>query len=300
MRRGGRQSAHPAFDISQRLRAALVVALWAGNLILLIPAQAANSPDAQLLTKENIVDAKAGKAASWIPAIVGQMLAVHDGIRTGEDSRATVRLSDLSVLRINELTETEILPPQESNATPTLNLKQGSTYFFSREKSRELQIKTPAANGAIRGTEFVATVAPNGNTTVTMLDGELELSNAHGSVLVRSGEQANAEPGHKPTKTAVIEAINSVQWCLYYPGVLDLNDLAFSAAEKHALEQSLSAYRAGDLLVALKAYPRSQVSGSNADKIYHAGLFLVVGQVAKAERMLREVRQDSPGRDACQ
>jgi tetratricopeptide (TPR) repeat protein len=278
-------------------RAALAVAVSVGNLILLIAAEAANGPGAEILTKENVVDVKAQKAA-WIPATVGQMLAVHDGIRTGEDSRATVRLSDLSVLRINELTETEILPPQETNATPTLNLKQGSTYFFSREKSRELQIKTPAANGAIRGTEFVATVASNGNTTVTMLDGELELSNAHGSVLVRSGEQANAEPGRKPTKTAVIEAINSVQWCLYYPGVLDLNELAFSAAEKRGLEQSLSAYRAGDLLAALKAYPRFGISGSNADKIYHAGLFLVVGQVAKAEHLLREVKQESPGRDA--
>ncbi|MEY2539973.1 MAG: hypothetical protein QOG67_3713 [Verrucomicrobiota bacterium] len=280
------------------MRAALVVVLSTGNLIFLIsPAQPADGPGAVLLTKENIVDVKAQKAA-WLSANVGQTLAVHDGIRTGEDSRATVRLSDLSVLRIDELTETEILPPQETNATPTLNLKQGSAYFFSREKSRELQIKTPAANGAIRGTEFVATVASNGNTTVTMLDGELELSNAHGSVVVRSGEQANAEPGGRPTKTAVIEAINSVQWCLYYPGVLDLNDLAFSTGEKQALERSLSAYRAGDLLVALKAYPHGRASGSNADKIYHAGLFLVVGQVAKAERSLREVKQDSPGRDA--
>ena len=262
------------------------------------PAQAPDAGgNAALLSKENVVDIASG-TGGWAAASVGQALALHDRLRTGEDSRAAVRMTDLSVLRINELTETEILPPQETNATPTLNLKQGSAYFFSREKSRELQIKTPAANGAIRGTEFVATVASNGNTTVTMLDGELELSNAHGSVLVRSGEQANAEPGRKPTKTAVIEAINSVQWCLYYPGVLDLNDLAFSAAEKHALEQSLSAYRAGDLLVALKAYPRSRVSGSNADQIYHAGLFLVVGQVGKAERLLREVRQDSPGRDA--
>src|SRR5205814_10701289 len=116
-------------------------------------------------------------------------------------------------------------------------------------------------------------------------DGELELSNAHGSVLVRSGEQASAEPGRKPTKTAVIEAINLVQWCLYYPGVLDLNDLAFSAAEKHALEPSLSAYRAGDLLVALKTYPHSGASGSNLDKIYHAILFLVFGQAPTAQRL---------------
>ncbi|MDB6147640.1 MAG: hypothetical protein JWO45_1304, partial [Spartobacteria bacterium] len=99
------------------LSTALVVAFSAGNLILLVAAPAPNAPNAELLTKENIVDVKVQKAA-WISATVGQALAVHDGIRTGEDSRATVRLSDLSVLRINELTETEILPAQETNVTP--------------------------------------------------------------------------------------------------------------------------------------------------------------------------------------
>ena len=86
-------------------------------------------------------------------------------------------------------------------------------------------MKTPAANGAIRGTEFVVTVAANGHSSFTMLDGEVEVSNAQGSVLVRSGERADADPGSKPTKTAVIMTVNVVQWCLYYPGVLDLKDL---------------------------------------------------------------------------
>ncbi len=252
---------------------------------------------AALLTKENEVDV-AGPAASWIPATVGQALAIRDRLRTGEDSRATVRLSDASILRIDELTETEILPPRISEAKPTLNLKQGSTYFFSRERAREIQVQTPAANGAIRGTEFTITVAANGHTSFTMLDGEVEVSNARGSVLVRSGERATVDPGAKPTKTAVIDAINEVQWCLYYPGVLDLKDLAFSAGEESALRASLAHYREGDLLRALTAYPRDRGAGSQADRVYRAGLFLVVGQVDKAERLLREVNADAPGRQA--
>lgn len=54
-----------------------------------------------------------------------------------------------------------------------------------------------------------------------MLDGELELSNAQGSVLVRGGEAAEVVPGGVPRKTAVLNAINAIQWCLYYPGILD-------------------------------------------------------------------------------
>ena len=137
-------------------------------------------------------------------------------------------MTDLSILRMDELTTIEVTPPSTASNTPGLNIKDGATYFFSREKSREIRVETPAVNGAIRGTEFVVAVAANGSTTVTMLDGEVELSNAQGSLLVTSGEQAKVDVGGAPRKTAVLEAINSVQWCLYYPGVLDLKGWVFA------------------------------------------------------------------------
>ena len=102
-----------------------------------------------------------------------------------------MRLADASVLRVDELTTTEILPPKTAADKATLSVEQGSTYFFSREKGREVKLETPSANGAIRGTEFVVKVAANGNTSVTMLDGELELSNSAGSILVQSGEEGH-------------------------------------------------------------------------------------------------------------
>jgi tetratricopeptide (TPR) repeat protein len=258
------------------------------------PAQAPDAGgNAALLSKENVVDIASG-TGGWAAASVGQALALHDRLRTGEDSRAAVRMTDLSVLRIDELTTIEITPTQTASSKPTLNVKEGSAYFFSREKSREMHVETPAANGAMRGTEFVVTVAANGSTTVTMLDGELELSNPQGSLLVSSGERAKVDVGGRPTKTAVLEAINSVQWCLYYPGVLDLKELGFSRAD----DSSFAAYNAGDLLAALKAYGHRNRTGSNADKVYHAGLLLAVGQVPKAEHLLNTTRRGTPGRAA--
>src|SRR5204862_2471239 len=150
------------------------------------------------------------------------------------------------------------------------------------EKSREIRVETPAVNGAMRGTEFVVAVAANGSTTVTMLDGEVELSNAQGSLVVGTGEQAKVDVGGRPRKTAVLEAINYVQWCLYYPGVLDLKELGYSSDSN----SSVSAYNEGDLLAALSTYGHRGGSGSNADKVYHAGLLLAVGQVAKANGLL--------------
>lgn len=284
--------------VFRRLAAFVIILSLETALAWIAAAQNADtSGAAEILSKENSVDTLR-PPAGWQTAIVAQKLRVHDRLRTGEDSRAAVRLSDLSIMRMDELTENEILPPKIASSKPTVDLKQGSDYFFSREKSREIHVQTPAANGAIRGTEFVVTVAANGNTSFTMLDGEVEVSNAQGSVVARSGERADVEPGGKPRKTAVIEAINSIQWCLYYPGVLDLKDLKLSPGARNALSASLSAYGAGDLLGALKEYPGKRVPDSLPEKTYRAGLFLVVGQVQKAERLLRGVNRDAPGREA--
>src|SRR6516162_11506660 len=151
--------------------------------------ETSNKGEAKLISKENSVDSSR-PPGEWRSATVGQELIVHDRLRTGEDSRAAVQFGDSSVLRIDELTEEEILLPQVANSKPTLNLKQGSAYFFSREKAREIHVQTPAANGAIRGTEFVVAVAADGSTTFTIIDGEVEISNSQGSVLAQSGERA--------------------------------------------------------------------------------------------------------------
>ena len=180
-----------------------------GNLILqMANAQPADN-SATLLEKINIVDFSK-PAGTWSGAIVGQSLAVHDRLRTGEESRAAAKLGDASVLRLDELTTIEILPPKEASEKATLDINQGSTYFFSREKAREITIQTPAANGAIRGTEFLLSVSAKKRTVVTMLGGEFALSNEFGLVVVQKGEQAQAEPGQKPTKRAINKSSDGV------------------------------------------------------------------------------------------
>src|SRR5262249_41639150 len=51
----------------------------------------------------------------------------------------------------------------------------------------------------------------------------------------------------------------------------------------------------GDLLKALIAYKHGNGTGNS---VYHAGLLLAVGQVDKAERLLRSVSPSAPGRQA--
>lgn len=236
-----------------------------------------------LLAKKNQVEAARGPNAQiWVPAEVGLELAIHDRLRTGDLSQASVRLTNLSVLQIDELTTIEILAPKKpAMDKPVLDLKAGQLYFFSRDKTREIELQTPVATGALRGTEFHLSVGSGGRTVLSMLDGEVELHNAFGRVLVRSGEQGLVEPGHAPTKTAVINASNIIQWCLYYPGLLDADSLHLDSN----LRTSLAAYRDGDVLEALRLYPSGRAPANADECAYRASLLLAVGRVDEAETL---------------
>ena len=165
----------------------------------------------------------------WTPGHANQVLELGDRLRTGKNSRATLRLSNLSVLRVYELTTLEIQPPDQAGHRPVLGLESGAAYFFNRDKPSETQFRTPSASGAIRGTEFNIAVANNGRMELALLDGQVDLTNNQGTLQVQSGQEAVVDPGKAPKKMALINAVNTIQWTLYYPAILDPDELGLSA-----------------------------------------------------------------------
>ncbi len=266
-------------------------------LSLLAPLQAAPRDAAQaglVLTIEGTVEVARAGDSQWNAVTTNVALGFGDSLRTAPQSRATVRLSDLSVIRVNEITVLEIRAQTDGNGSQ-LDLQTGSTYFFNRSKPSSVQFHTPLISGAIRGTEFnLAAEMDAGPTTVTLIEGEVALNNAQGELVLQSGEQGIVDPGKAPRKTAVLNAINIIQWSLYYPAVLDPDELGLSAAEKSAQADSLAAYRAGDLLAALKQYPTGREPASDAERVQHAALLLSVGQVEETEAGLKTMTGSSP------
>ncbi len=252
-------------------------------LILIFSARAA-AEESQILTTENKVWIIPAGASERQPAKVDQVIHLHDKISTEKNSRATIRLADRSVFRINELTSFELLPPHNADRKPLLDLKTGSLYFFSREKPTDVEFRTPTAVGAIRGTEFLLNVAEDGGTKLALLDGAVDLSNDAGKIEMHGGEQASVTKGRAPEKSPLLDAANVIQWCLYYPAVVDTDEINFSAEEKNVLRESLAAYRAGDLRAALASFPANQ-TGESA-KVFHAALLLSVGRVDEAKQLL--------------
>ncbi len=271
--------------------ALLLLCLFSGNAFSQSESTNAKSPSPVLiLDLEGKVEISRAGAVDWDPAYTNQVLRPGDRGRTGPSSRVTLRLSDLSVVPIGERSEFLIEPPPPTTKPSAIfTLLKGISYFFHRGKPADVEFKSKTAVAAIRGTEFNFAVDDNGRTVVTMFDGTVDLSNRAGTIRLASGEQGIAEPGQPPTRTAVVNAINVIQWMLYYPGVLEPDELQLGAEERQALNASLAAYRSGDLLAALDQYPAGRQPASPAEKVYRAGLLLAVGQVADAETLLEEV-----------
>jgi tetratricopeptide (TPR) repeat protein len=176
-----------------------------------------------------------------------------------------------------------------------LILKQnaGKLYFLNRGPPVDLEIRTPNANAGIRGTEFNLEVDPGGQTTLTMIEGTVELWNELGLIKLGPQEEGKVETGKLPSRRPVIDVTSVIRWCLYYPGVLDTHDITLSPEETRVLSDSLLAYERGDLLAALANYPGGRVPSSNFERIYYAALLLSVGQVEETEAQLQAF--DKPG-----
>ncbi|HXC34511.1 MAG TPA: hypothetical protein VNV43_01465, partial [Candidatus Acidoferrales bacterium] len=187
------------------------------------------------------------------------------------------------------LTQIEILAPENSSSLPGLNFLKGVLSFFHRDKPGRIRVLTHGANASIEGTEFVMRVSEvNGveEDTLSVLDGKVLLSNLEGSLLLTNDQQAVVEPGKAPTRTPGFIANHVLQWCFYYPAVLDPEDLPLTRDEQRLLAPSLDAYRAGNLLAALGKFPELKRPESDSVRIYHAALLLSVGEVEQTESEL--------------
>jgi Flp pilus assembly protein TadD len=266
-----------------------LLAAWGLLSLLFASGAQTDDPDAVLLTAEGRVQWQAVGRDDWAAVATNQHFRAHEKVRTGLKSRATVRLANQTVARMNQLTTIEIQPRTRDNKRSLIDFKEGAAFFHNRETDAQNSFRTPAASGAIRGTEFHLAVDSMGNTVVTMLDGEVDLSSPLGAVRLVSGEQGIVEAGRPPRKTAILDAMNVIQWALYYPAILDVSELSLDRTAREALGASLAAYQSGNLAGAAEAVPEGFTPASDQARIYQAATLLFVGQVEEAERLLGDL-----------
>jgi outer membrane receptor protein involved in Fe transport/Tfp pilus assembly protein PilF len=238
---------------------------------------------------ENGVEVLRAGASTWDAGSPGQVLHTGDQLRTAERSRAVVRLANQTTLRVGELTVLRI-PAQGERGGVVLEMLRGVLYFFRRDKPDLFEIRTGSVSAVVRGTEFTIREEGEG-ATVHLLDGELVLSNEHGSLALRGGESAMVEVGRAPGGAAVLDPFLAVQWCAYYPAIVDPAELTWTRGEAERLRDVFAAYGEGDLQAAGALWPvrrggLAEEWEGDAAKVFHAAVLLAVGGAAEAERLL--------------
>jgi serine/threonine protein kinase len=119
--------------------------LWDADLRHTLP-----TPLATVLTVESAVDIRDVNGRR-VKAYAGMKLYTGDYVETGKHSHATLALADGSTMRINELTTLTIKSARPGEVPQSVDITQGSVYFFSDGSREKLRIKTPAAVGEISG-----------------------------------------------------------------------------------------------------------------------------------------------------
>jgi Tfp pilus assembly protein PilF len=246
----------------------------------------------QILELQGDVQIQPAGKTVWQIAQTNQPLHAFDHIRTAENSRVALRWSDQSIVPFGASTELEILPPDSPGSQSGLHLIRGVISFFHRDQPGRIHIITRGAVAGVEGTEFLLAVDDADATTLSVVDGKVRFGNDQATLVLTNGQQAVAELGKAPAQTTGFIANNLLQWCFYYPAVLDPDELSLTDEEQKNLTDSLAAYRSGDLQMALAKFSETN-SSSDAVKVYHAALLLSVGEVAKTETILSGVDEKS-------
>lgn len=149
----------------------------------------------------------------WRPVDVEQNLLAGDTLRTNAGGNLSIRFADKTLVRMGRNT-TLIVKKIDSVDESVLGLTEGSVWARAVRGGSRLEIDTPAAAAAIRGTDWTLRVS-GGQTTLTVLEGAVELKNSHGAVLVHQGEGATATLGQAPRKYTLVNLREREQMLLY-------------------------------------------------------------------------------------
>jgi tetratricopeptide (TPR) repeat protein len=234
----------------KKISGSILTVMFAVASIHALSAQTAG----KILSVQGRAEVRKGAAAPWLPASNLQLLSDGDILRTLAQSRAVILLNDETQMKLNANTTLELRSVRQTSTLLTrivqtsaaqgdqslLNIASGQVWLRSRLKPANVRVRTPAVTAAIRGTEFDLKVADDGESVLTMLEGQVDFRNDQGAVLVTSGEQARARIGQAPTKSVLLRPRDAVQWIIFYPGAVSPADYPFLNQTPDQLQATLA------------------------------------------------------------
>jgi tetratricopeptide (TPR) repeat protein len=198
-----------------------IVVLLALLALALTPAKlsAERCPDwaGKAVSVQGAVELRQADTDSWVPIRLEERLCAGDAVRVGPDSRASLQLSNQSVMRLNENTTFTMTAVEQEGRPLVVEMLRGAAHFLSR-KPRSLDVNTPYTIAGVRGTEFFVAVE-EGRTDIIVFEGVILATNRYGELELVSGQSAAALEGQAPVQTVLVRPRDAVSWALYYPPV---------------------------------------------------------------------------------
>ncbi|MBS0300136.1 MAG: TonB-dependent receptor [Proteobacteria bacterium] len=195
------------------------VSCWIAPIAETRAASTCKTEVARVVSMQGVIEIRRAQENAWQLAGMDIVLCAGDMIRARAQSRAALRLSNDSMLRLDQKTSITFPEVQEERGTSLLDLFEGAIHIITRTP-RPFKIRTPFVNASVEGTEFFVGLKED-NTEVVVYEGKVSVSNELGSLLLHDHEAAITHKGQAPRKEIIIRSADAVQWALYYPVILN-------------------------------------------------------------------------------
>lgn len=125
---------------------------------------------ARIVSVQGIIELRRAEQTDWEPAVMNTLICVGDVIRTRAHCRAALRLSNESMLRLNQRTTATFPKVQTDKSRSLLDLINGVIHIITRTPI-PFKVRTPFVNASVEGTEFLVSVDED-STRLVIYEGQ--------------------------------------------------------------------------------------------------------------------------------
>jgi len=169
-------------------------------------------PIGGILNVKPQVTVQSANKHGWVSVSERYKLMYGDAIRTDATGQARVLFNNGTDIRLGAKTEIKVIAPAEADQPLVIRLIAGAKGILVQAQGPTV-IQSAACNAAVRGTKFLFQVADTEQTTLTVLEGQVEFYNAQGRVMVLANQQSTAQHGAAPTAPReVADVTGLISW----------------------------------------------------------------------------------------
>lgn len=180
---------------------------------------------AQISEIKSDVTKRETETVDWQSAAEGDVVSAGGGVRTGEESRVRIDITDGTIIRIAPNTEFTLLElsPAEADPITRLQMETGKAFVWVTKALGlgTFEIETPSGVATVRGSLMSAQYERDtGRFVITCLEGECRLAVGEIFTDLTEGQQTEiASAGERPLAARLMDETQLDDWAENFPGL---------------------------------------------------------------------------------